>query len=1472
MLASKFPIVTIGASAGGLAALKSFFESMPVDSGAAFVVIQHLDPKHESLTADILARSTSMPTKQISEGMKIEANHIYVIPPNAYLTLTKNIFHLSEAILQHGLRLPIDAFLWSLAKQYEERAIAIIVSGTGSDGTLGLRALKESGGLVLAQEPNTAEYDGMPRSAISTGLVDIICPIQEMPKHLMGYLHHPYIIEHTDNKSASYRIENQTKELNAIIAVLHTRTGHDFKAYKKGTLERRISRRMGLHHLTTMAEYVVFLRSNEDEANLLFKDLLIGVTEFFRDPDAFVALKEKVIVPLLAHKENEQPIRIWVPGCASGEEAYSIAMTLIEHLEEVHKNCPIQIFASDIDETALSVARRGIYPENIAVSISPERLQRFFFKQGHSYHVNKFLRDTVTFATQNLISDPPFSNLDLISCRNLLIYLSADIQGKILSLFHFALKDNGCLFLGHSETSSQQESLFEPVSKKWRIYKRIVTASMPNITFPTSSRPIRSIPDVAVKKNQVADSLRLNEIAQQHLLQEFAPAAVLVNAKRQIVSFSGATARYLEQPSGSPSHDLLILAKHELRAKLRIALRRIAAEKKRIVIDDVLIKRDTSQVHVKISLRPINVPQLSDTLTLITFEDILKTPLSSDKKEALQSPDDISLLQQMEDELHITREDLQSNIEELESSNEELQAANEEVMSVNEELQSSNEELESSKEELQSMNEELTTVNNQYKEKVEELSKTNDDLDNLLTSTDIATLFIDSELKIGRFTPATQGLLNLISTDVGRPLSNIRSNLTDNHLLKDVQKVLAKLSPIEGEINTKDGHCYLRRIVPYRTNDNRICGVVITFIDITERIRAEEDNLRLATVIRDSNDAVTLLDPDGKIISWNHGAQEMYGWSEQEALTKNIRDLVPKEEQEKTLKLLQSFQKREVIHSVETQRVAKDGSILDVLLTVTPLFGKAGEVIAIATTERNISERKLAENNLRNSEANFRALVESAPDALVIVNSAGKIEVANSEAENLFGYSKYELIGMKVEALMPSRYAANHATKRKQYFTHPKVRVVGNDLKLFALNKKGEEIPIEVSLSPIETNHGRVVSAAIRDIRQRQRTDEALRTAKLQAEHALATKSRFLATASHDLRQPIHSLTLLNKALSKSIDQPEAQKMLAMQGESLAGMARLLNSLLDISKLESSNVAVHKSNVDLSLKLAKLCDEFAAEADAKGLQISFETDPEVFVFTDRDLLAQLLRNLLANAIRYTKQGFVKLSAKVDNDHINIAVSDSGIGIPEELLSDIFEEFHQVNRDPQQRHGGLGLGLSIVQRIANLLGSRIEVFSELGKGSTFSIRLSRCESKPQAVIDNNTGSSEAIITNAVILLIDDDPDVLDATHMLLSLEQGFKIIAASSPPEAYKVLNKLTPDLIISDFHLNHKDTGASIIHKAKTPDGRPVPAILVSGDTSTEMDKINSANLVVMNKPVDPEKLISVARELLRNSALDDSV
>ncbi len=1461
------PIIGIGASAGSLEALKSLLGTMRADSGAAFVLIQHLDPKHESLIAEILGRSTTMPVIEASDGMTAEANHVYVIPPNAYLTLSGNIFHLSEAVLLHGIRMPIDTFLWSLAKEKAEKAIALIISGTGSDGTLGVRAVKGNGGLVMAQSPDSAQYDGMPRSAIATGLVDYVGPVESMPEVLIEYLRHPYMQQANGSAPVLGEAEEES-QLRDILTLLRNRKGFDFRVYKQGTIGRRVARRMGLHRIETMAGYLDYLRENPDEATQLVKDLLIGVTTFFRDPDAFDALNAEVITKIVARKNADEPVRVWVPGCSSGEEAYSIAMLLTEQLETADKHCPLQVFATDIDEEALTVGRTGVYPENIAATLPAGRLRRFFKKENSVYRVTKPLRDSVTFAEQNLISDPPFSKLDLISCRNLLIYLDADVQRKVIALFHFALREGGFLFLGHSETVGQQEDLFAPVVKKWRILKHISVARHLPVEFPVGRARPRPIRVGDQKTAMLTDQVRMGEVTERHLLADYAPAAVLVNEKHQALYFYGPTGRYLDQPTGAPTQDLLSLVRPALRTKLRAALRGMADNPEPVTIADAHVNRDKLLIPVQVTIKPVTLPGTSERLRLTIFEDRPEPSRVQEAQSPATTPEtEKSLITQLEYELKSTREELQTNIEEQESANEELQAANEEVMSVNEELQSTNEELETSKEELQSMNEELTTVNSQLKDKVDELSATNDDLANLLNNTNIAILFLDTEMRIRRFTPQTKKLLNLIASDEGRPLADIRQKFSDGDLLADARNVLEDLKPVEREVSTDDDAYYLRRVLPYRTGDNRIGGVVITFIDITTRKRSEVQAQRLAAVVRDSNDAITVQDFDGNILAWNRGAERIFGWTEREALAMNIRDIVPELHRASALAFAEELASGKIVEAFQTHRITKDGRAIDILVAATLLRDDSGSTSLFATTERDVTQLLKTAAALQQSEGTARAYLESAPDAIIIHNLDGTIVQTNAQTEILFGYGKGELSSMKVEQLMPERFRGRHVAHRAKYNANMAPRTMGAGALLAGLKKDGTEFPIEVSLSPINDIDGKTIAAAVRDVTERVRIEDALRKAIRSAETANETKSRFLATASHDLRQPLQSLNLLNESLRKTVADEDAQKMLAMQREALAGMRNLLNSLLDITQLESGSVAPHLTGVPLQEIFDTVSAEFGEQARAKGLNLEIEPTDAV-AYSDANLVSQAIQNLVANAIRYTEKGFVRLGSTPDADGLKLVVTDSGIGIPKDELDNIFTEFHQLERDPQERNVGLGLGLAIVQRIAAILDTGIEVETEVGKGSTFSFTLPVGKAIPAGSTSPAVVAEPSTTRTEIVLLIDDEVSVLEASQILLEVE-GYEVVPATSPPEAYAKVEDLaeSPDIIVTDFHLKYDESGIDIVQAVRKRAGRSVPAILVTGDTSPSFGALNIENVEVLIKPIESDQLINTIQKLLEKPA-----
>jgi two-component system CheB/CheR fusion protein len=1054
-----FPIVGIGASAGGLEALEGFFSNVPSDSNIAFVVIQHLAPKHKSIMNSLLKKHTDMDILPIKNGLKVKPNCVYLNPPNKNVSIINRHLCLTEPEKAHALNLPINHFFCSLAEDQAEKAICIILSGTGTDGTLGLKAIKDKGGAVMVQAESQAKYDNMPRSAIDSGMVDYILPVEKMPSKLIKYFKHPYV-EGIHKKVAP---EQQFHgSLMNIFLLIRTATGHDFSNYKQNTIRRRIERRMAVQQIERIEDYVKFLKEKPAEIESLYKDMLITVTNFFRDPEAFDIIEKKVIPSLLKDKSSDSPIRVWVPGCGTGEEAYSIAILLSEAMSKLKKRFEVQIFATDLDSEAIERGRAGVYPEAIAADVSPERLKCFFLKEGSTYKIKKQIREMLVFAPQNLIKDPPFSKLDIVSCRNLLIYLDTVLQNKILPLFHYTLNPNGIMFLGSSESIGEFSNLFEPIDVKWKIFKCKGSALGKII-----DRPVLPFYDNKYTKGTKGKTLQQESdfryIAEKAILDDYAPPCVLINTKHEILYFHGQTDKYLSFPTGEPSFNLLKMVREELRYKLNTALHDVAKQKKVVVYKDLQLKHNGNRYNLNLTVRPFTEPRTAGNLIMVVFEDttVAKKENVKEKKTQISSGIENPRIAALEQELSSTKEYLQTTIEELETTNEEFKSTNEELQSTNEELQSTNEELETSREELQSTNEELETVNAELQNKVDELSYANNDLNNLLGSTEIGTIFLDMDLNIQRFTPSMTDLFNLRNADIGRPISDITSKITYKDFYQDAKEVLKTLEHKKEEIETLDGNYYSMNILPYRTTENVIDGIVITFVDITERVHSQQEvnnlakfpdespypilrvttdggvlycnaageqllekwktdmggkippkwqtlvtkafvskkrteeeeevkgriysitiapinvehaqyvnlyareitdnklakNLRrLATVVQDSNDAITVQDMKGTIIAWNKGAVKMYGYTENEALGMNIYEIVPTNNKQKAINLIKDIAAGKTVDSLRTKRVTKDGRILDVWLTVTKLTDNENNVISVATTERDITK------------------------------------------------------------------------------------------------------------------------------------------------------------------------------------------------------------------------------------------------------------------------------------------------------------------------------------------------------------------------------------------------------------------------------------------------------------------------------------------------------------------------------------
>jgi two-component system CheB/CheR fusion protein len=834
-LTKHAPVVGIGASAGGLEALKAFFGAMPPKTGLAFVVVVHLDPTHESLLPELLGKCTPLTVEQAQDRQPLEVDHVYIIPPNRTLTIGQGLLQVREVIDRRGLRGAIDHFFRSLAEDQRDRAIAIVLSGTGTEGTLGARAIKGEGGMVMAQTPETAGQPGMPSSAIATGLVDKVLAPAKMPAALLAYAAN----RHARDTAPPVSQAASANRLSAIFAVLRARTKYDFRGYKKGTLNRRIERRMGLQQIDSVAKYADYLRSHPAETDQLFKDLLIGVTSFFRDREAFDELAGRVVAGLVKGRDPDSPIRVWVPGCSTGEEPYSIAIVLAEQIAKAQSACRVQVFATDVDDHALEVARGGTYPESIALDVAPERLQRFFTRKDHRYTIANPIRQMVTFAVQNAISDPPFSKLDLVSCRNVMIYLEPEVQEKLLALFHFALVPGGYLFLGGAEAVGPLDELFAPVSKRRRIFRRLGPARRPPLEFPA---PLLAAADTERVTAKAAAEPTVATLADRQLLDHLSPAAVLVRPNGEIVRFYGAMDRYIRHPSGEATLDVLSLARDVLKPTLRAALHDAVRHNRQRVHEALDIKRDKGRATLRITVRPLRSSRTAENLWLMIFEELPALPAVATPPASGKPP---SLVRRLEAELRATKKEQQQLIEQLESGNEELKAANEEILSMNEELQSTNEELTTSKEELQSMNEELTTLNSQLQDKVHELGAVNDDLANLLVSTDIATVFVDTDFRIKRFTTAATHLLNLLPADVGRPMNHLATNLVNVDLGRDARTVLSTLTPLEKEVAAENGSQYLVRVFPCRTEGKKVQGVVLTLVDVTT-LKQTEHNLRNA--------------------------------------------------------------------------------------------------------------------------------------------------------------------------------------------------------------------------------------------------------------------------------------------------------------------------------------------------------------------------------------------------------------------------------------------------------------------------------------------------------------------------------------------------------------------------------------------------------------------------------------------------
>ncbi len=1098
---NQFPIVGIGASAGGLEALEMFFTNMPKDSGMAFVVIQHLDPNHKGIMPELLQRISSMKVSQAADGLKVKQNCVYVIPPNKSLSILNGALHLFDPVETRGLRLPVDIFFRSLADDRQEQSIGIILSGMGSDGSLGLKAIKEKNGIVLVQDPASAKFDGMPRSATEAVIADIIAPAEELPARLIAFLKYvPALITDPD-------IDTKTQSnLDKIVILLREQSGHDFSQYKKNTLFRRIERRKGVHQIDKLHLYVRYLQENPKEVDILFKELLIGVTGFFRDAEVWAKLKETILPALMSELPDGHILRAWVTACSTGEEAYSLAIVFQEALEKMrkHRNLTIQIFATDIDHEAIEIARKGYFSRNIAVDVSPERLSRFFKVEGEGYSVITAIREMLVFAPQNVIKDPPFTKLDILTCRNLLIYLEPALQKKVITLFNYSLNQGGIMLLGTAETLGNHSEGFDEVDTRLKFFKRTVTPALHElIDFPSSFARTKKVAPKEIPPAKVTENLQT--LTEQIILQRFAPASVLVNDKGDILFITGRIGKYLEPSAGKMNVNIYAMAREGLREVLANVFRKAMQSFDQVIVRNIKVGFDGGTQYVDITVQRIESPDSMRGNSIIVFTDVPGVDpdvanLSTGKRKSTGRVKDLEM------KLQRSSEDLQSTREEMQTSQEELKSTNEELQSTNEELQSTNEELTTSKEEMQSLNEELQTVNVELQSKIGDFVLANNDMKNLLNSTEIATLFLDRELNVRRFTDSITEIIKLRKTDIGRPFTELASSLLYPEIDQQALQVLQTLIPVETAITTHDGRWFTVRIMPYRTLDDRIDGLVITFNEITIAKKLEFERKEANEALQKSEErfkklfveaplGIAMIDSlTGHIYEVNPVFAKIAGRTMEEMAQIDWMSITHPDDVQEDLDNMVLLNAGKIDRFQMNKRyIHPDGTTAWINMTIAPLKVEDNAQPRHLCMIEDITGRKMAEEALVISETHYRRLFETSKDGLLILDAGtGKITDVNPFLIELLGYSKEQFIEKAIwEIGFLKDIVAN---KDKFLELQQKEFVRYEDLPLETAD--GRKINVEFISNIYSVNEIRVIQCQIRDITDRKLVEELLGKSK----------------------------------------------------------------------------------------------------------------------------------------------------------------------------------------------------------------------------------------------------------------------------------------------------------------------------------------------------------------------------------------
>lgn len=1439
------PVVALGGSAGSIEALQAFFEDVPAECPVAFVVAVDLDPEHGSKLPELIGRRTALPVLQLTRHEPVRSGTVYVIPPRKLIRMEGGALALEEREAEPDRPITVDLLFRTLADSHGAHSAAVVLSGADGDGAIGIKRVKERGGLTVAQDPEECGHPAMPRSAIATGMVDWTLPVADMVPRLLAYfrlerhLRLPSEVAPPASPAAGREGDDEAT-LREILAFLRTRTGRDFTGYKRATIVRRIARRMQVNGTDHLTGYLNFLRTRPAEAPALLQDLLISVTNFFRDPDCFQGL-EPHLRELLRGKAAGEPVRVWVPGCATGEEAYSLAIMLCDYAREMDAPPHIQVFATDLDEEAIRVARDGLYPLSIEADVSQDWLRRYFSKEHRGYRVRREVREMVLFAGHDLLKDSPFSRLDLVSCRNLLIYLERDVQQRVFQTFHFALRPQALLFLGSSESCEDEGTLFSVVDKKNRIFMQrplarpvlpvparptalgqvmlprrphemaIPGRAMGPVSLPAQERPARGLDERGVSWG----ALHLR------LLETLAPPSILIDREHEIVHLSTSAGQFLQFSGGEPSRNLLRTIHPALRIELRGVLYQAAQsnEEAEVQVDGVPLPDGPASV----TLRAWPVRDAGVDMFIVLLERRAQ-PVEPETRHVVELHPKDPVATHLDRELERLKSELRETVEQYEASTEELKASNEELQAMNEELRSATEELETSREELQSINEELTTVNHELKSKVEELGHANSDMQNLIDATAIATVFLDRDLSIMRYTPTAVQLFNLIPSDIGRPLAHLATRLDYPRLADDARRVLERLVPIEREMGLPDGTWFLVRMLPYRTLEDRIAGVVLSFIDITERRQADEVRTWLSAVVHASTDGIVSFALDRTILSWNAACERIFGWSAAEMIGRSASVLSPSAELERDqLELMRRLGEGESL-DFEAVRKRKDGQEIHVSMSVSPIRDPDGTVIGGTTIVRDITEARRAQTALRESEEQLRLVVENVREYAIFSMGLDRNIVSwNSGAERLLGYSESEVLGKPAdivfteedrregapEAEVQTALADGRASDDRVHMRKDGSLFWAEGVMMLMRDEQGRAMGF-VKVLRDQTRAREVQQAIERSQSELKQSLEETQQARRALEAADAAKDRFLAVLSHELRNPLASIAsaselLLMPKLPDSARE-KAAEVVQRQGKA---MKVLLDELLDVSRLTLGRLNLARRPVSVTMVVQQALETTRPLVQAAGHELVVKLPPHtVEVDADPLRLAQVVSNLISNAAKYTPEGGrIEVSAEVFTDEVVVQVSDNGIGMEPSQIDRMFDLFSQGERVTGHSNSGLGIGLALARNIIELHGGWIMASSAgPGEGSQLRVglpllRVGTLDGGPELELTQPEALPPAPAIAAdgeLILVADDNGDAAWGLAKLLELS-GFRAVLARSGEEALQVAEQHRPTIALLDI-------------------------------------------------------------------------